>query len=333
MAESLLDAITGGLLGVAAGDALGATVEFMQPEEIKHEHGVHREIIGGGGFGWRPGQGTDDTDLTWAVVRGYAETDGVESIHSIAQAFLDWLDTEPRDVGGTTGAALTQLRESGDPITSGLTDENSCGNGSLMRALPTALIRPDAQRRRAESAQISAITHAHRRCVDSCVAYNEIAAALIAGAPASEAITQVQALDLHTDVRSALDVSANTAETDLSTTGYVIDSLRCAVWAIQQPDTLESVLVALVNRGNDADTTAAIAGGLLGIIDGEEGIPQRWTQQLEYATELVEAVVKIETIRDRRPSPQRQHDAATKVHRVNLQPRHGCGLRNVRGMR
>ena len=42
MAESLLDAITGGLLGVAAGDALGATVEFMQPEEIEHEHGVHR---------------------------------------------------------------------------------------------------------------------------------------------------------------------------------------------------------------------------------------------------------------------------------------------------
>ena len=85
MAESLLDAITGGLLGVAAGDALGATVEFMKPEEIEHEHGVHREIIGGGGFGWRPGQGTDDTDLTWAVVRGYAETDGVESFHSIAQ--------------------------------------------------------------------------------------------------------------------------------------------------------------------------------------------------------------------------------------------------------
>ena len=151
MAESLLDAITGGLLGVAAGDALGATVEFMEPEEIEHEHGVHREIIGGSDFKWRAGEGTDDTDLTWAVIRGYVET----------------------------------------------------------------------------------------------------------------------------------------------------DSLRCAVWAIQQPDTLESVLVALVNRGNDADTTAAIAGGLLGIIHGEEGIPQRWTQQLQYAPELIEAAVKIETIRVR----------------------------------
>ena len=206
-------------------------------------------------------------------------------------------DRDLTDIGGTTHHALWQLRESRDPATSGLTEEASCGNGSLMRALPTALIRPDAQRRRAESAQISAITHAHRRCVHSCVAYNEIAAALIAGAPASEAISQAQALDLHTDVRSALDVSANTPETDLSTTGYVIDSLRCAAWAIQQPDTLESVLVALVNRGNDADTTAAIAGGLLGLIHGEAGIPQRWTQQLEYAPELVAAAAPIETIR------------------------------------
>ena len=102
MAESLLDAITGGLLGVAAGDALGATVEFMTPEEIEEEYGFHREIIGGSDFKWRPGQGTDDTDLTWAVIRGYVETDGVKSLHSIAQAFLDWLSTEPRDVGGTT---------------------------------------------------------------------------------------------------------------------------------------------------------------------------------------------------------------------------------------
>ena len=58
MAESLLDAIAGGLLGVAAGDALGATVEFMTPKEIEEEYGVHREIIGGSELEWRPGQGT-----------------------------------------------------------------------------------------------------------------------------------------------------------------------------------------------------------------------------------------------------------------------------------
>ena len=166
-----------------------------------------------------------------------------------------------------------------------------------MRALPTALIRSDAERRRTESAKISAITHAHPRCVDSCVAYNEIAAALIGGAGPVEAITQAQALDLHPDVRAALDAAADRPVTSLSTKGYVVDSLRCAAWAIRQPDSLENVLVALVNRGCDADTTGAIAGGLLGIIHGEAGIPPRWRDRLAYAPRLEEASTQIETIR------------------------------------
>jgi len=299
MAESRRDAIIGGLLGVAAGDALGATVEFMTPEAIQEESGVHREIIGGGYFGWRPGQGTDDTDLTWAVVRGYLEADGVDSLRSIARAFLDWLDTDPRDVGGTTEEALTRLRESGDPTTSGLGCERSCGNGSLMRALPTALVRSDVERRHAESAQISAITHAHPRCIDSCIAYNEMAAALLEGAHPGQAIVRARTLDLHPDVQGALGIPANRSVINLSTKGYVIDSLRCATWDIQQPGSLENVLVALVNRGGDADTTAAITGGLLGIIHGEAGIPQRWKNRLEYAPHIIEASAHVEKIRSR----------------------------------
>ena len=78
-----------------------------------------------------------------------------------------------------------------------------------MRALPTALIRSDAERRRTESAQISAITHAHPRYVDSYVAYNEIAAALIGGVEPIEAIAQAQALNLDPDVQAALAVPAD----------------------------------------------------------------------------------------------------------------------------
>ena len=184
-------AITGGLLGVAAGDALGTTVEHMAPEEIRRRLGVHREIVGGGPFGRRPGQGTDDTDLTWAVVAGYLETgggDSLECLDGIARAFLEWFDTAPSSIGHTTFRALSELRAGGDPTASGLAAESSCGNGSLMRALPTALIRADPGRRRRESELISAVTHAHRRCTDSCVAYNEIAAALINGAAAPAAI-------------------------------------------------------------------------------------------------------------------------------------------------
>lgn len=293
-------AIVGGLLGVAAGDALGTTVEHMAPEEIRRRFGVHREIAGGGPFGRRPGQGTDDTDLTWAVVAGYLETGGGDSgdcLDAIARAFLEWFDTAPSSIGRTTFLALTELRAGRDPAACGLASESSCGNGSLMRALPTALIRADPERRRRESEMISAVTHAHRRCLDSCVAYNEIAAALIDGAAGPEAVAAAAALNLDPAVSAALATPPDRPATGLSTSGYVIDGLACAVWAVQQPGTLESVLVDLVNRGDDADTVGAIAGGLLGIVWGPAGIPDRWRDRLEYAGRLTGAAAEIARIR------------------------------------
>jgi ADP-ribosyl-[dinitrogen reductase] hydrolase len=82
---------TAALLGHAAGDALGATCEFLTPEEIRARHGMHRDITGGGALCWRPGEGTDDTDLTVALARVYA--DGYTATRA-ADAFLDWLDGE-----------------------------------------------------------------------------------------------------------------------------------------------------------------------------------------------------------------------------------------------
>ena len=146
--------------------------EFVSPADIRRRHGVHRDIVGGGAFGWRPGQGTDDTD--------------------------------PPVVGLTTREALRRLRRDGDSATSGLTSEHSCGNGSLMRALPTALVRSDPARRRAESTRISAVAHAHPRCIDRCVAYNEIAAALLEGHSPVQAIDAARQLDLDPDTTCAI---------------------------------------------------------------------------------------------------------------------------------
>lgn len=102
--------------------------------------------------------------------------DSGDCLYAIARAFLEWFDTSPSSIGRTTFLGLTEFRAGRDPAACGLASESLCGNGSLMRALPTALIRADPGRRRRESEMISAVTHAQRRCADSCVAYNEIAA-------------------------------------------------------------------------------------------------------------------------------------------------------------
>ena len=283
--------MSGGLLGVAAGDALGATVEFMTAAAIRRKFGVHREIIGGGPFGWQPGQGTDDTDLTWAVLAAYL--DGPYTLERVADNMLDWFHKGPRDIGGATAQALSRLDGTGDPRTSGNTGEFSCGNGSLMRCIPTALARPDATIRRRELAEISAVTHAHIQCTDSCVAYGEIVNALLEGAEVPDALAAARALDLHPEVWGALDIDPHLPVDRLRTSGYVIDSLGCAVWAIQQDATFEEVIVALVNRGRDTDTTGAIAGGLMGVRAGAEAIPARWRKKLEYHDRLVAAVPEL----------------------------------------
>jgi ADP-ribosyl-[dinitrogen reductase] hydrolase len=295
------DRIAGGLLGVAAGDALGVTLEFSPPQApVSH---AHREISGGGPFGFEPGEGSDDTDLTWAVTAAVVDTarDPATTVKAAAERMLAWLEGNPRDVGNTTRAALRSYRSTGRLDAGALVmGEWSAGNGSLMRALPTGLARTDPAGRAAEARALSAVTHADPRCTDSCVAYCDLAAALLDGARAADAVDDVvRSPRMRCDVRRAVSFGATAALADLRPTGYVLDTLAVAAWAICQPTNLEDTLVAIVNLGGDADTTGAVAGGLLGVRDGATAIPDRWLDTLDYTPQLTAAARSIHAIRDR----------------------------------
>jgi ADP-ribosyl-[dinitrogen reductase] hydrolase len=277
--------ILGALLGLTAGDALGATVEFVAPGQMAARFGRHTEIIGGGAFGWRPGQGTDDSDLAFALAQVYR--DGY-SRTAAAEAFTAWYRDGPADVGGTTARALAHFAATGDPDGAGAAalGPNGAGNGSLMRALATGLVRRDPTARVREAAEISAVTHVDQRCLDACVAYTHIVAALVEGTEPARAVADAgRAVPAGSPVLDLLATAPGRRLTELPTTGYVLHSLAVAVWAVMQPGTLEDLLVDIVNRGDDADTTGAIAGGLLGARDGHAAIPERWARVLEYGPE------------------------------------------------
>ncbi len=61
-------------------------------------------------------------------------------------------------------------------------------------------------------------------------------------------------------------------------------------WALLQRRSLEEVLIEVANLGGDADTTAAVAGGLLGARDGLGAVPGRWVERLEYRQRLAALV-------------------------------------------
>ncbi|KAH6631210.1 ADP-ribosylation/Crystallin J1 [Chaetomium tenue] len=198
--------VIGALLGVHAGDSLGATVEFDAWENIQKDYprGV-RDIVGGGPFDWPPGHATDDTDLTRAVLLAYRDVEKLKRSQSpkspdvvrlAAQYMVDWYDGRswpgrdrnetPRDVGGATATGISRFKRTADPRASGA-GEGRAGNGSLMRCIPTALFQPDMAKLLTESLEISAVTHDDSHCILACAVYNVMVWALVEGKSADEA--------------------------------------------------------------------------------------------------------------------------------------------------
>lgn len=287
-----------------------------------------RDIIGGGPFNWPAGHATDDTDMTRGVLLAYkalhertmaggggaADTDGLDVARLAGDNFLRWADGEwpdrkpgqrPKDMGGATAYGLRRYRDSRDPERAGA-GRGRAGNGSLMRCLPTALFQPDPEKRITESIRISNITHNDPRCTAACAVYNSIAAELIDGASVDQAVEAGEAVAIRLEnmggdgpvvqaVRRAREVSvadmaARGPPGDMKgqCSGYVLETLTVAVAAVLDTRTLEDVLVDVVRIGRDTDTNAAVAGGLLGARDGEEAVPQRWKETLQFGKEFRE---------------------------------------------
>lgn len=306
-----IDRIAGALLGVHAGDSLGATLEFLPGSAIRARYpdGL-RNIIGGGPFGWPAGHATDDTDLTRAVLLAYLTPGERDVVRVAADNMLAWLDgdwpcrepgSQPRDVGAATLRGLQNYHRCGDPRAAGA-GQGHAGNGSLMRCIPSALAVADRSRRIRESAEISAITHDDQRATAACAAYNEIAAALIAGTPAPHSIAAglecarelscqpvADAISRGQHIQPATMAATGNVPLDDEASGFVLDSLSLAVAAILDPRPLPDVLIDIVRIGNDTDTNAAIAGGLLGARDGARAIPERWCAALQFGREFTTA--------------------------------------------
>lgn len=300
--------LLGALVGVHAGDALGATHEFRSWDEIHRPHDATwrlRDLVGGGPFGWDPGAATDDTDLTLCVLRAYLHEDGFE-LGRVADAMLAWFDGGPADVGGATAAGLRAYRRSGDPTRAGA-GPGAAGNGSLMRCIATGLVRRDGDLLRAESVAVSAVTHDDPRCTEACVAYNTAVTALVDGVEPPVALERARQATDHPEVREAVDHGAALDLAGLAAaggnpyggSGFVLHSLRLAVAALLDPRPFEEVVVDVAHLGGDTDTNAAIAGGLRGAADGVAAVPERWLVALEHGSELQVAAPRLSTLRGR----------------------------------
>ena len=286
----LRDQYRGVMLGMAAGDALGATVEFQPPEQIAASYGVHRAIVGGGWLNLAPGEITDDTQMALCIARSIVARGGFDP-DDIAARFVEWYRSDPKDIGNTTRHALALLDageswEDAGRLTHEAMRPRDASNGSIMRCAPVALATwRDPEMNARHTADSSRITHANPLCADACVALNAALAALLAN-PQADLIAEASAAASLDEVRAAAEAAREATPDTLRAGGYVLDTLTAALWAVASHDSPDDAIVAAVNLGNDADTTGAVAGALAGARWGAAALPARWLDVLVDRDEL-----------------------------------------------
>lgn len=280
-----LDRALGAYLGLALGDALGATVEFMTPREIAHHHGTHREITGGGWLKLAPGQVTDDTTMSLALgealLRGAREGRPFDP-GLMAEAFVAWLRGRPVDCGNTCRRGIQRYLADGS--LAGPPREGDGGNGALMRNLPVALAtRGDDTRLVQASIAQAHLTHHHPLSDAATVAFGRMVHALLAADDAAAGSAACRAI---ADALVAEHPVFRWQPYPGRATAYVVDTVQTVLAGFFGHEDAEAALVWTVNRGDDADTTGALVGMLVGARGGAQALPRRWLDRLDRATRL-----------------------------------------------
>ncbi len=281
----------GCMLGLACGDALGATVEFLSRDEIRTRYGQLRDIIGGGWLRLAPGEVTDDTQMTTCIAESIVAT-GTVNGDDIARRFVDWLHSEPKDIGTTTRRALMYLdrglswQEAGER-TYREAGGQGIGNAGVMRCAPVGLFRcNDLDRLIADTRLSSAITHADPLAQWAAVAVNVALRELLLNGQQPDFLERIAAVIEERAVAQAVRAIPYIREAEVRSTGYALHTMQTALWSLTHYPTFEEAVIAAVNFGDDADTSGAVAGALAGAREGAGAIPARWLAVLRPREEL-----------------------------------------------
>ena len=281
-------------MGLAAGDALGTTLEFRPPGSFEPIH----DMVGGGPFGLKPGQWTDDTSMALCLATSLLECGGFDPTDQMQRYVRWWREGylsstgECFDIGITTSGALSRFMQRGDPY-AGSADATSAGNGSLMRLAPVPMrYAGDAAEAIARAADSSRVTHQAVEAVDACRYFAGLLVGALQGLDKQTLLSPnycpVEPLWGNKPLAEEIALVAGGSFKDrepphIKGTGYVVNALEAALWAFHRSDGFREGALLAVNLGDDADTTGAIYGQIAGAYYGVDAIPATWRSQLAMA--------------------------------------------------
>jgi len=288
LTPALRERAAGVLAGLACGDALGAAYEFGPPLEMTTPVGM----LGGGPFGWEPGEWTDDTSMAIPIaqeIAAGADLLSEETLGRLVRAWKDWA-SDAKDVGVQTSAVLRSLSAATEIAartasqTHHEASTRSAGNGALMRTAPVALAYlSDATGLTAAARRVAELTHWDEDAGDACVLWcHAIRHAVVTG----ELNIRVGLPELSYDNLQLWSIRIAGAEARqpsdyYETNGWVVSAFQGAWSSIHHGMAAGEGLVGILERavrgGGDTDTVAAIAGSLAGAALGVSDIPAAWS--------------------------------------------------------
>jgi ADP-ribosyl-[dinitrogen reductase] hydrolase len=289
----------GALLGLAAGDALGTTLEFRCPGSFSEID----DMLGGGPFNLAAGEWTDDTSMALCLAESLTKKRGFDPVDQL-ERYTRWarhghLSSSGRvfDIGNTVQDAIARFSVIRQPYC-GSSDPETAGNGSLMRLAPVPLFYARSHREAIDrSGESSRTTHDARTAIDACRFMGALIVGAVNGTSKEELLARryspVEGYWEHSPLVEEIDeIAAGSYKhkdpPEIAGTGYVVRSLEAALWAFYRSDSFRIGCLLAVNLGDDADTTGAVFGQLAGAYYGEDGIPQSWRDKLAKK-ELIES--------------------------------------------
>lgn len=303
-----IDRFRGCLFGLATGDALGATVQFIEPGDFQ----PLVEIVGGGSFSLQPGEWTDDTSMALCLAESLIECRGFNPLDQM-ERYLRWYrhgymscKRYAFDIGAATRAALERFELTRDPFCG--IDPQSAGNGSLMRLAPVAMAFASRPEEAIVKAGVSSrTTHGAVEAADACRYFAGLLVGALNGASKKELLSESYC-PIHGYWKDN-PLSGVIAEIgrgsykhkqppEIKNDGWVVKTLEAALWGFYHTTSFEEGCLNVVNQGYDADSVGAVYGQIAGAHYGEMNIPESWRTKLakreiieEYAVKLYEIAV------------------------------------------
>jgi len=295
--SDIWDKIKGIIYGHAIGDAIGLGTEFLDKKQIAYYYpdgfSDYSQIIDDKHrMRWKKGEWTDDTDQMLCILESLVCKEFIDEI-DIAKRIHTWAFSGGRGLGNTTYNVISTPKFLFEPhevakqfwINSG---KNLAPNGAVMRTSILGIWEfSDLEKVRQNTENIAKITHFDPRCIGSSIAVTYAIAMLLKNESDYTKIVDL-AIEYTKDYDYRIsDYLEFSKDKDLErlqlddpkSIGYTLKALGVGFWALQQNDFKKAIL-EIVNQGGDADTNAAVAGGILGAKLGYSALPKNWVDGL-----------------------------------------------------